>query len=106
MKYRDKFMLIGVSVVLISLFVSDPDSGILQNLPWGGSTIAGILMFSKGIFAVAFAHYARKAYFDYPEGDFQTVAAKALEGTTGAGLLAVAFAIVLHGLLGLFGKGL
>ena len=106
MRYRDKFMLIGTIIVLFALFATDPDSGILQNLQFGGSTIAGLLVFSKAIFALAFAHYGRKALFDYPEGDFQKTAAKALEGSTGAGLLAVAYAIVFFGLVGLFGKGL
>jgi len=106
MRYRDLFMAVGSFVVLAALFVSDPDSGILQNLPFGGSTIAGLLVFSKAILALAFAHYGRKALFDYPEGDFQTTAAKALEGSTGAGLLSVAYAIVFFGLVSLFGKGL
>jgi multisubunit Na+/H+ antiporter MnhB subunit len=106
MRYRDKFMFVGTGVVLLALFLSDPDGGILQNLPFGGSTIAGLLVFSKAILALAFAHYGRKALFDYPEGDFQTTAAKALEGSTGAGLLAIAYAVVFFGLVGLFGKGL
>lgn len=106
MRYRDKFMLGGVLIVLLSLFVTDPDSNILQALPFGGSTIAGLLIFSKALLALAFAHYGRKVLFDYPEGDFQTTAKKALEGNTGAGLLAVAFAIVFFGLVSLFGKSI
>jgi hypothetical protein len=106
MKYRDKFMLGGIVVVLVSLFATDPDSNLLQALPFGGSTIAGLLIFSKALLALAFAHYGRKVLFDYPEGDFQVTAAKALEGSTGAGLLAVAYAIVFFGLVSLFGKGL
>ena len=106
MRYRDKFMMFGSGAVLLALFASDPDIGFLQNLPFGGSTLAGLLVFTKAILALAFAHYGRKALFDYPEGDFQKAAAKALESSTGAGLLAIAFAIVFFGLVSLFGKGM
>lgn len=106
MRYRDKFMLGGVLIVLLSLFATDPDSNILQALPFGGSTIAGLLIFSKALLALAFAHYGRKVLFDYPEGDFQATAKKALEGSTGAGLLALAYAVVFFGLVSLFGKGI
>lgn len=105
MRYRDKFMFFGSFIVLLSLFASDPDVGILQKLPFGGSTLAGLLIFSKAILALAFAHYGRKVLFDYPEGDFRKAAAKALEHPIGAGLLCLAFAIVFFGLLMLFGKG-
>ena len=104
MKYRDKFMLIATGIVLLALFASDPDIGFLQALPFGGSTLAGLLIFSKAIIALAFAHYGRKVLFDYPEGDFQKAAAKALESSIGAGLLTLAYALVFFGLLNLFGK--
>ena len=104
MRYRDYFMVIGSLVVLLALFATDPDSGILQALPFGGSTIAGLLIFSKALIALAFAHYGRKVLFDYKEGNFQQAAAKALESPTGAGLLTIAFAIIFFALVGLFGK--
>lgn len=104
MRYRDYFMAGGSLIVLIALFVTDPDSNLLQQIPFGGSTIAGLLIFSKALIALAFAHYGRKVLFDYPEGDFQRAAAKALESPTGAGLLTVAFAIIFFALVGLFGK--
>lgn len=106
MRFRYWFMFVGSGLVLAALFASDPDIGILQGLPFGGSTLASILILSKAILAMTFAHFGRKALFDYPEGDFQDTAKKALEGSTGAGLLAVAYAIVFFGLVGLFGKGI
>lgn len=94
MRYRDKFMFIGTGVVLLALFASDPDVGVLNSLPFFGSTLAGLLIYSKAILGVAFAHYARKALFDYPEADMQSLAKKALESAEGAGMYAIAVAIM------------
>jgi|ERR1035437_564630 hypothetical protein len=94
MRYRDKFMFIGTGVVLLALFASDPDVGVLNSLPFFGSTLAGLLIYSKAILGVAFAHYARKALFDYPEADMQSLAKKALESAEGAGMYAIAVAII------------
>lgn len=104
MRFRYWFMFVGSGLVLAALFASDPDIGILQKLPFGGSTLASLLILSKAVLALTFAHFGRKALFDYPEGDFQTVAANASASPTGSGLLAIAYAIVLYGLLGLFGS--
>ena len=106
MRFRDLFMSVGSGIVLLALVTSDPDIGFLQALPFGGSTLAGLLIFSKSIFALAFAHYGRKALFDYPEGDFQTAAKKALETSVGAGLLCISYSVFFLALIHAFSRGL
>ena len=105
LRFRYWFMFVGSFFVLAALFASDPDIGFLQGLPFGGSTLASLLILSKAVLAITFAHFGRKALFDYPEGDFQSVAANARTTSIGSGLLAIAYAIVIYGLLGLFGAG-
>lgn len=106
MRYRDKFMLIGTTVVLLALLASDPDSNMLQHMSFFGSTIAGLLIFSKAMFGIAFCHYGRKALMDYESGDFETAAKKALESPTGAGLLCLSIAILFLSLAMLVSKNL
>lgn len=94
-RFRSLFLTFGSAVILAVLFVTDPDNGLLTGL-W-------TLQIARGIVAVAFAHFARKALFDYLEADLQTLFAQARQSPTGAGLALIAVSIVIFGLLALFG---
>lgn len=96
MRFRTIFTLGGSAAVLAALFFTDPDGGIGT-----GMIVLGLV---TPILAVAFAHIARKALFDYPEADMRTLFRKAHESPTGAGLALLAMALVLYGTLALFGK--
>ena len=96
MRQRTRFLLGGSLVILAALFATDPDNGI--------STAMLLLGLATPVIAVAFAHFARKALFDYPESDVRTLFSRARTGSTGAGLALVAIAIVVYGLLALFGR--
>lgn len=96
MRFRTIFILGGSLAVLAALFLTDPDGGIAT-----GMVLLGLV---TPILALAFAHLARKALFDYPEADMQRLFARACESSTGAGLALVAIALVLFGTLTLFGK--
>lgn len=87
---------LGSLIVLAALWLTDPDQG--------NATGMYLLALAVGITAVAVAHLARKALFDYPEADLQRLFRRAGEAPTGAGLALVAVAIVLYGLLGIFGR--
>lgn len=95
MRFRNLFLMLGSALVLAALFITDPDQGLNTGF-W-------TLSLAKGVVAVAFAHFARKALFDYVEADLQDLFAQAKLSPTGAGLALVAVAIVLYGLLALFG---
>ncbi len=80
--------------VMAALYFTDPDGG--------ASTKAWTIRVLVAVLAIALSHWGRKAMFDYPEADVQTLFAKAREESTGAGLALVAVAIVLLGFLMLF----
>jgi hypothetical protein len=96
LRFRHIFIALGSLVVLAALFLTDPDQGV--------STFMILLSLVTPILALAFAHLARKALFDYPEADMRTLLKKCLESPTGAGLAFLGLCLVLYGTLGLFGK--
>ena len=95
MRFRHLFLAGGSAVVLAALFATDPDRGITTGML--------LLSMVTPLLAVAFAHLARKALFDYREADARSLFARASEHPIGAGLALVAMAIVVYGLLALFG---
>lgn len=94
MRFRNVFIGLGSLVVLAALLASDPENGLLT-----GMLVLGLV---TPVLAVAFAHLARKALFDYL--DMGEYADKAKESPTGAGLVFLGICLVIYGLLGLFGK--
>lgn len=86
----------GSILAFLGLFLTDPDGGAI-------TTLFGLQMVTP-IIAVWFAHLMRKALLDYEDADMDTLFTKAKESATGAGLALMSMAIVIYGLLGLFGK--
>lgn len=96
MRFRYLFIFGGSLLVLAALLLTDPDQGLSTGLL--------VLSLVTPLLAVGFAHFGRKALHDYPEADARSLFRRAGEHPTGAGLALVALAIVLYGLLGLFGS--
>lgn len=94
-RFRNLFLLLGSALVFAVLMATDPDEGLLTGF-WA-------LSVAKGLVAVAFAHYARKALMDYPDADMRSLFRLAKGSPTGAGLALIAQAIIVLGLLFLFG---
>lgn len=94
MRHRSVFLFGGVLIAAALSFWLDPDSGL--------STLLGGVALVQGVWAVAAAHWGRKALTDYPEADQRRLFLKASESPTGAGLALVALAIVFVGLLLVF----
>ena len=94
-RHRSLFLFGGALIAAALSFYSDPDAH-------GMSTILGGLAISQGIWAVAAAHWGRKALTDYPEADQRRLFTKARESPVGAGLALIALAIVFVGLLLVF----
>lgn len=109
-RHRSLFLFGGTLLALGLSLLSDPDGGLhtLVQESWFGalgvnlSTVLGGLAIFQGVWAIAAAHWGRKAVLDYPEADWQRLFAKAGESPTGAGLALVAGAIVFFGLLLVF----
>jgi hypothetical protein len=89
------FLLIGTLIAAGASLATDPDVN-------GLSTLLGGLAILQGVWAVAAAHWGRKALTDYPEADQRTLFAKASESPVGAGLALIALAIIFLGLLLVF----
>ena len=94
MRHRSLFLFGGVLLATLVSYLTDPDSGL--------STFLGGLALIQGVWAVAAAHWGRKALTDYPEADQRRLFAKAAEDPVGAGLALIALAIVFVGLLLVF----
>ena len=94
-RHRSLFLFGGALIAAALSFYTDPDAH-------GLSTLLGGLAIIQGIWAVAAAHWGRKALTDYPEADQRRLFAKAAESSVGAGLALIALAIVFVGLLLVF----
>ncbi len=93
-RHRTLFLLGGAILAAAASFYTDPDSGL--------STVLGGLAIVQGVWAVAAAHWGRKALTDYPEADQRTLFKVAAESPVGAGLALIALAITFVGLLLVF----
>lgn len=93
-RFRNVFTAGGTLLIMVYLFLSDPNGG---NL-----TIPFLAKLATPVIAVLFAHWARKALFDYL--DMGVLYRKAKETATGAGLAFIGLCIVIFGLLSLFGS--
>jgi hypothetical protein len=96
LRFRWWFMLGGGALVVGALLLTDPDKD-------GLSTRLLLLSLATPMLVLVLAYASRKALHDYPEADARSLFAKAKEHPVGAGLALVALAIVMNGLLGLFG---
>lgn len=94
MRARNWLLLVGTLIVMLSLYLTDPDKGV--------STVIWLVGASTGLVAVAMAHLVRKGLFDYL--DMKTLMDKAMLEPTGAGLVFAGMCLVIFGLLGVFGR--
>lgn len=96
MRFRHVFLGVGSLLVVGALLATDPDKGIST-----GMLLLGLV---TPLVAVLFAHLARKALFDYPEGDMQTLLRNARQSASGSGLAFLGICVVIAALLSLFGR--
>jgi len=94
LRFRNVFMIGGTIIVMLYLFISDPNGG--------NMTIPFLAKLATPIVAVWFAHLARRALFDY--ADMESLMKKARETATGAGLTFLGLCLIIYGLLSLFGS--
>lgn len=94
-RHRSLFLFGWAILAALASFYTDPDAH-------GLSTLLGGLAIVQGVWAIAAAHWGRKALTDYPEADQRSLFAKAAESPSGAGLALIALAIVFVGLLMVF----
>jgi len=51
--------------VVFILFLVDPDSGLIQNLPFGSGAVATLVVSLRPVIVITLIHYTRKWIFDY-----------------------------------------
>lgn len=51
--------------VVFVLFLVDPDSGLIQNLPFGAGAVATLVVSLRPVIIITLIHYTRKWIFDY-----------------------------------------
>lgn len=93
LRFRFKFMFLGFFLYVAVSLLTDPDSGIIQNLPMGAGTLATIVILLKSLLYVAMLHLSRRALADYI--DFEVVYNKCMETSEGAGKLAIAIGLMM-----------
>lgn len=94
MRFRNWYVIFGTLLVLMLWLLTDPDLGIIQNLGFGAGTIAMLLFLLLGVVSSVMLYITRKAMFDYPVADFKVLGEQATRTPEGAGLYAIAIAIM------------
>lgn len=93
LRFRHKYMILGSVLVTLLWVITDPSIGIITALPFGGSTIATLLILLKVVLYVGMLHISRLALFDYI--NLSDVFGKAVSTPQGAGLVAIAISIAM-----------
>lgn len=91
-KGRVLFFAVIIPLVMFGLYGSDPDVGLLKDIPLGGNLTNTLLILIPVFLYYAVLHIGRKMLHDYVNlGD---VYRKAMEHPIGAGLVFIAIAII------------
>ena len=91
MRFRHIYTIVGSLVVLLLWLFTDPDLGIIQNLSYGASTVATLVILTKALLYVTLLHYSRKALFDYL--DLEEFFTKAKENSQSSAIALIAVSI-------------
>lgn len=88
MRFRNIYIFIGGFLVILLYLITDPDAGIIQNLPFGANTIVLLSTLLKSIWYVGLLHLSRRALLDYL--DLSAMLEKAEQTSEGAGKALIA----------------
>lgn len=107
--FRNIYIFTLSFLVLIGFFAMDPDSGLLNDLPWGASAIATFLVLLKAVPAITLLHFSRKAIADYI--DIEALYKKVMssevspkDASVGAGLFMIGVGLYLLALASIIAK--
>ncbi len=101
MRFRHIYTIVGSLFVLALWLFTDPDLGFIQNMEYGASTLATLVIMAKALLYVTLLHYSRKALFDYLDLEEHFIKTKEEPVASGLALIAVsifavAIAIVIY----------
>ena len=89
MRFRNVFLGIGSALVTTVLIMSDPDSVLVRNLPFGAGTLSFLIILVSSILYIGLLHFGRKALFDYLDLEEYFKKAKMTSEGSGSALIAV-----------------
>jgi hypothetical protein len=93
MRFRNVFITLGSVLTIILWLLTDPDSGIVQNMSIGAGTLATLVILTKSILYVAVLHLTRKALLDYL--DLESLFKKAKETPEGSGYAIIGVSLIM-----------
>ncbi len=85
-------MVLGSILVIALWLATDPDNGFINQLKYGASTVATMVVLLKSILYVSMLYLSRKAILDYI--DLESVFKKAMETSDGAGKVFIGVGII------------
>lgn len=101
LRFRHAFLGLGGFLTVLVLFLSDPDVGFVQNLPFGSGAFSVLITLVISVLYIGLLHLARRALADYI--DLEVYFKKALSTPEGAGkaiigigLMMISIAIVIY----------
>lgn len=90
-RFRYVYIGLGSILAIMLLLISDPQTDLIQNMPFGASTIANLVLMFRVILFAALLHVTRKGLFDYI--DLEAVFNQAIRTSEGAGKVFIGMAI-------------
>ncbi|MEM5878405.1 MAG: hypothetical protein QXF12_06025 [Candidatus Aenigmatarchaeota archaeon] len=93
MRMRHVYMIIGGLLVILLLLLSDPDSGLIRNLPFGSGVVSLLIVLFSSVLYVGFLHVSRKALIDYI--DLEVYFKRALQTPEGAGQAIIGVGLIM-----------
>lgn len=92
-RFRHLYMGLGSLFVVLTWIITDPDAGIISQLPIGASTVATLIILLKSVLYVGMLHISRRALFDYLNlSEYFDMAKRTSQG---AGLAMIAISVVM-----------
>lgn len=90
-RFRYVYIGLGSILAILMLLISDPQTGLIENMPFGASTVANLVLMFRVILFAALLHVTRKGLFDYI--DLRVVFNQAIRTPEGAGKVFIGIAI-------------
>jgi len=92
-RFRNVFLGIGGFLTLLVLLMSDPDGGLIKNLPFGAGTLSILIVLVSSILYIGVLHLGRKSLIDYI--NLEQYFKKALLTPEGAGLALIGVGLMM-----------
>lgn len=93
MRFRHLFLVVGSFLVISLLLLSDPDSALISELPFGASTLTVLTILVSSVLYIGLLHLARKALVDYI--DLEQFFRKAIQTPEGSGLAIIGVGLIM-----------